>query len=261
MKKFMKGLIAAGLTFAMITPVFAEDPSPVKVGNVTINQIGDKPAPEGTKVVADKDVNVAFKDETANNQTPDEVKNAINTSKSVTEIIQAVAEAKGSSAPAVSTEGGKTTMTTTDGTTTVDTSKVKLLTDFIDLSVRNEVTGEKIDVNGPITVTMEVTGLTKDVEVFVLHYSTKRQVLELIKPSKIDYENKCITVTFPDLSPVAIVYVPVADKGSIVTKPSLDTEVNAVVEKVTNNSLFYFAGAAVVVAVVGAVVLKKRNQE
>ena len=64
MKKFMKGLIAAGLTFAMITPVFAEDPSPVKVGNVTINQIGDKPAPEGTKVVADKDVNVAFKEQT-----------------------------------------------------------------------------------------------------------------------------------------------------------------------------------------------------
>ena len=247
MNKFMKGLIAAGLTFAMITPVFAEDPSPVKVGSITDIQIGNKPAPEGIKVVRDENVDVAFKDETANNQTPDEVKK--------------VAEAKGSSAPAVSTEGGKTTMTTTDGTTTVDTSKVKLLTDFIDLSVRNEATGEKIDVDGPVTVTMEVTGLTKDVEVFVLHYSTKRQVLELIKPSKIDYENKCITVTFPDLSPVAIVYVPVADKGSIVTKPSVDTEVNAVVEKVTNNSLFYFAGAAVVAAVVGAVVLKKRNQE
>ena len=260
MKKFMKGLIAAGLTFAMITPVFAEDPSPVKVGSITDIQIGNKPAPEGIKVVRDENVDVAFKDETANNQTPDEVKNAINTSKSVTEIIQKVAEAKGSEAPAVSTEGGKTTMTTTDGTTTVDTSKVKLLTDFIDLSVRNDA-GEKIDVDGPITVTMEVTGLTKDIEVFVLHYSTKRKVLELIKPSKIDYENKCITVTFPDLSPVAIVYVPVADKGSIVTKPSVDTEVNAVVEKVTNNSLFYFAGAAVVVAVAGAVVLKKRNQE
>ena len=261
MNKFMKGLITAGLAFAMITPIFAEDPSPVKVGNVTINQIGDKPAPEGTKVVSNVNVNVAYDNETADNKTPDEVKNAINTSKSVTEIIQKVAEAKGSSAPAVSTEGGKTTMTTTDGTTTVDTSKVKLLTDFIDLSVRNEVTGEKIDVNGPVTVTMEVTGLTKDVEVFVLHYSTKRQVLELIKPSKTDYENKCITVTFPDLSPVAIVYVPAADKGSIVTKPSVDTEVNAVVEKVTNNSLFYFAGAAVVAVVAGAVVLKKRNQE
>ena len=260
MKKFMKGLIAAGLTFAMITPVFAEDPSPVKVGSITDIQIGNKPAPEGIKVVRDENVDVAFKDETANNQTPDEVKNAINTSKSVTEIIQKVAEAKGSEAPAVSTEGGKTTMTTTDGITTVDTSKVKLLTDFIDLSVRNDA-GEKIDVDGPITVTMEVTGLTKDIEVFVLHYSTKRQVLELIKPSKIDYENKCITVTFPDLSPVAIVYVPAADKGSIVTKPSVDTEVNAVVEKVTNNSLFYFAGAAVVAVVAGAVVLKKRNQE
>ena len=260
MKKFMKGLIAAGLTFAMITPVFAEDPSPVKVGSITDIQIGNKPAPEGIKVVRDENVDVAFKDETANNQTPDEVKNAINTSKSVTEIIQKVAEAKGSEAPAVSTEGGKTTMTTTDGITTVDTSKVKLLTDFIDLSVRNDA-GEKIDVDGPITVTMEVTGLTKDIEVFVLHYSTKRKVLELIKPSKTDYENKCITVTFPDLSPVAIVYVPAADKGSIVTKPSVDTEVNAVVEKVTNNSLFYFAGAAVVAVVAGAVVLKKRNQE
>ena len=260
MNKFMKGLVAAGLTFAMITPVFADDPSPVKIGSVTVNQIGDKPAPEGIKVVRDENVDVAFENEPADNQTPTELKDAFKTSKSVTEIIQKVAEAKGSEAPAVSTEGGKTTMTTTDGITTVDTSKVKLLTDFIDLSVRNDA-GEKIDVDGPITVTMEVTGLTKDIEVFVLHYSTKRKVLELIKPSKTDYENKCITVTFPDLSPVAIVYVPVADKGSIVTKPSVDTEVDTVVEKVTNNSLFYFAGAAVVVAVVGAVVLKKRNQE
>ena len=260
MNKFMKGLVAAGLTFAMITPVFADDPSPVKIGSVTVNQIGDKPAPEGIKVVRDENVDVAFENEPADNQTPTELKDAFKTSKSVTEIIQKVAEAKGSEAPAVSTEGGKTTMTTTDGTTTVDTSKVKLLTDFIDLSVRNDA-GEKIDVDGPITVTMEVTGLTKDIEVFVLHYSTKRKVLELIKPSKTDYENKCITVTFPDLSPVAIVYVPAADKGSIVTKPSVDTEVNAVVEKVTNNSLFYFAGVAVVAAVAGAVVLKKRNQE
>ena len=260
MNKFMKGLVAAGLTFAMITPVFADDPSPVKIGSVTVNQIGDKPAPEGIKVVRDENVDVAFENEPADNQTPTELKDAFKTSKSVTEIIQKVAEAKGSEAPAVSTEGGKTTMITTDGITTVDTSKVKLLTDFIDLSVRNDA-GEKIDVDGPITVTMEVTGLTKDIEVFVLHYSTKRKVLELIKPSKTDYENKCITVTFPDLSPVAIVYVPAADKGSIVTKPSVDTEVNAVVEKVTNNSLFYFAGAAVVAVVAGAVVLKKRNQE
>ena len=260
MNKFMKVLITTGLAFAMITPIFAEDPSPVKVGSITDIQIGNKPAPEGTTVVKDEDVTVAFKNETEDNQTPDEVKDAFKTSKSVTEIIQAVAEAKGSEAPAVSTEGGKTTMTTTDGTTTVDTSKVKLLTDFFDLSVEDS-NGNKVKVNVPVTVTMEVTGLTKDVEVFVLHYSTKRQVLELIKPSKIDYVNKCITVTFPDLSPVAIVYVRVADKGSIVTKPSVDTEVNAVVEKVTNNSLFYFAGAAIVVAVAGAVVLKKRNQE
>ena len=261
MNKFMKVLITTGLAFAMITPVFAEDPSPVKVGSITDIQIGNKPAPEGIKVVRDENVDVAFENEPADNQTPTELKDAFKTSKSVTEIIQKVAEAKGSEAPAVSTEGGKTTMTTTDGTTTVDTSKVKLLTDFIDLSVRNEATGEKIDVDGPVTVTMEVTGLTKDIEVFVLHYSTKRKVLELIKPSKTDYENKCITVTFPDLSPVAIVYVPAADKGSIVTKPSVDTEVNAVVEKVTNNSLFYFAGAAVVAVVAGAVVLKKRKQE
>ena len=260
MNKFMKVLITTGLAFAMITPVFAEDPSPVKVGSITDIQIGNKPAPEGIKVVRDENVDVAFENEPADNQTPTELKDAFKTSKSVTEIIQAVAAAKDSKVPGVSTEGGKTTFTTTDGLTTVDTSKVKLLTDFIDLSVRNDA-GEKIDVDGPITVTMEVTGLTKDIEVFVLHYSTKRKVLELIKPSKTDYENKCITVTFPDLSPVAIVYVPVADKGSIVTKPSVDTEVNAVVEKVTNNSLFYFAGAAVVVAVAGAVVLKKRNQE
>ena len=261
MNKFMKGLITAGLAFAMITPIFAEDPSPVKVGNVTINQIGDKPAPEGTKVVSNVNVNVAYDNETADNKTPDEVKNAINTSKSVTEIIQAVAEAKGSNAPAVSTEGGKTTMTTTDGTTTVDTSKVKLLTDFIDLSVINEATGQRIYVDDTVTVKMEIPALTKGIEIFVLHYSTIKQELELIKPSEVDYDNKYITVTFPNLSPVAIVYVPAADKGSIVTKPSVDTEVNAVVEKVTNNSLFYFAGAAVVAVVAGAVVLKKRNQE
>ena len=94
-----------------------------------------------------------------------------------------------------------------------------------------------------------------------MHYSTKRNVLEMIAPDAVDAANNSITATFADLSPVAVVYVPAAKASTAVTKPSVNTEVNGTVEAVRNNTMFYFAGAAVVVAIAGAVVLKKRNQE
>ena len=83
----------------------------------------------------------------------------------------------------------------------------------------------------------------------------------MITPQKVDYEAGFVTVVLEDLSIVGIVYVPKAEKSTAITKPAVDTEANAVVESLRNNTLFYFAGVAVVAAAAGAVVLKKRNQE
>lgn len=60
-----------------------------------------------------------------------------------------------------------------------------------------------------VTMTWEVPNMSEQVGVIrVLHFSTTRNVWELLIPDSVDFTNKTITVTFPDLSPVAVVYVP-----------------------------------------------------
>lgn len=264
MNKFMKGLMACGLAFALATPVFAEDGSPLKGGTVDNSSIkvDGKPV-EGVTAKLDKELDFA---DTKTPETVVAALNAVSTTGgakiSVADLVKKVANENDSTVANAKTDNGKTIVTTTDGSKSVDIDAVNMLTPFQDLTV---VDANGNEVEGAVTATLNAPGLNAAVanggEAFVMHYSTKRNVLEMIAPDAVDAANNSITATFADLSPVAVVYVPAAKASTAVTKPSVNTEVNGTVEAVRNNTMFYFAGAAVVVAIAGAVVLKKRNQE
>ena len=261
MNRLMKGLMACGLVFAITTPVFAQDGSPLKGGAVDNDSIlvnGQKV--EG--VTAELRTELSFE----GTNTPAAVVEVLNsasisanptTQASVVNIANTIAES--TEVVGLSKEGGKTMVTTTDGKNKIDMSAVKMLTGMQVLKVYDK---DGNPVKGKVTVDIEVPGLTKSLGTpFVLHYSTSRNELEMITPQKVDYEAGYVTVVLEDLSIVAIVYVPEAQTSTAITKPAVDTEANAVVESLSNNTLFYFAVVAVVAAAAGAVVLKKRNQE
>lgn len=78
-----------------------------------------------------------------------------------------------------------------------------LLTKFVDLTPVNG--GEK-NADGKYVVTLSVPALSSAAsDVLVLHYSTVRNLWEVITPSNVDVANKQITAEFEDLSPVAII--------------------------------------------------------
>lgn len=60
--------------------------------------------------------------------------------------------------------------------------------------------------DGSHEVTLAVPELTRAmVNVKLLHYSTVRNVWEVITPSDVNYDTKQITAVFKDLSPVAVI--------------------------------------------------------
>ncbi len=88
-----------------------------------------------------------------------------------------------------------------------------LLTEIQDLSIVEQATGEPVKGLTNVTLTWEVPNLTREMKnIRVLHYSTVRNVWEILVPDQVDFENKAITQTFPDLSPVAVLYT--LDDGS-----------------------------------------------
>ena len=89
--------------------------------------------------------------------------------------------------------------------TKLDLSNYSLLTQIQDLKAYDNQ-GNVLDKE--VTVSWEVPNLTKEnsCKLCILHYSTKRNVWETIQPDQIDLENNKITVSFKDLSPVAVLY-------------------------------------------------------
>lgn len=78
-----------------------------------------------------------------------------------------------------------------------------LLTKFVDLTPVNG--GEK-NADGKYVVNLSVPALSSAAsDVLVLHYSTVRNLWEVITPSNVDVANKQITAEFEDLSPVAVI--------------------------------------------------------
>lgn len=129
-----------------------------------------------------------------------------------------------------------------------------MATPFFDLT---EINGGVKDADGNYVVILSVPTLTEAMtDVKVLHYSTVRNVWEVITPSSVDYENKALTVAFQDLSPVAVIgnvdesKVNNADTEAVGTSPKTGVP----------SSWMMFVGAAVVLLEVGTVLVKgKKN--
>ena len=78
-----------------------------------------------------------------------------------------------------------------------------LVTKFFDITPIN---GGKPLPDGSHEVTLVVPELTRAmVNVRLVHYSTERNIWEVITPSDVNYDNKKITAIFKDLSPVAVI--------------------------------------------------------
>lgn len=124
----------------------------------------------------------------------------------------------------------------------------RLLTEIQDLSIVEQSTGVPVEGLTNVTLTWEVPNLTSSMKnIRVLHYSTVRNVWEILKPDNVDFENKAITQTFQDLSPVAVLYT--VDDGTDVSPGTGDSM-----------AVFYYAAAAVIAVgvCVCVLVLKKK---
>ena len=84
-----------------------------------------------------------------------------------------------------------------------DVAGESLITAFMDVT---PIDGGVKLADGRYQVTLSVPALTKGMtDVKVLHFSTARNVWEVITPSNVDLNNKELTFEVKDLSPIAII--------------------------------------------------------
>lgn len=125
----------------------------------------------------------------------------------------------------------------------------EMITPFFDLTPVNG--GIKTE-DGNYLVTINVPTLTRAmINIRLLHFSTERNLWELITPTDIDYADQSITAEFEDLSPVAVV----SDIDE-----SLDVADNAEGTAPKTGGIsdwMLWIGAAAVLAVGSAVVYRK----
>lgn len=127
-----------------------------------------------------------------------------------------------------------------------------LVTAFMDLRKIGDVSKTA---DGKYQVTLSVPALTKGMtDVKVLHFSTARNVWEVITPSNVDLNNKELTFEVQDLSPIAIIAK--VDASQAVT----NTTGTSPKTGVDSTNTVPFAGAAVVLLGAAAVVaFRKKN--
>ena len=140
---------------------------------------------------------------------------------------------------------GKTTPELTD-----QLAGKEMVSPFFDLK---PVNGGIKNEEGKYVVTISVPSLTKAMtDVHILHYSTVRNLFELITPTSVDYEGKTITAVFEDLSPVAIIAKVDASKAA-------DSTVGTSPKTGVPSTWMVFFGAAVILAGVSAVAYRKER--
>ena len=126
----------------------------------------------------------------------------------------------------------------------------EMVTPFFDLKPEN---GGIKNEEGKYVVTLSVPSLTKAMtDIQILHYSTVRNLFELITPTNVDYDNKTITAEFEDLSPVAVIAKVDASKAA-------DSTVGTSPKTGVPSTWMLFFGAAVVLAGVSAVAYRKER--
>lgn len=133
-----------------------------------------------------------------------------------------------------------------------DLAGESLITAFMDVTPING--GIKL-ADGRYQVTLSVPALAKGMtDVKVLHYSTERNVWEVITPSNVDLDNKELTFEVQDLSPVAIIAK--VNASQAVT----NTTGTSPKTGVASTNTVPFVGAAVVLLGAAAVVaFRKKN--
>lgn len=133
-----------------------------------------------------------------------------------------------------------------------DLAGESLVTAFMDVTPTN---GGVQLADGRYQVTLSVPALTKGMtDVKVLHFSTARNVWEVITPSNVDLNNKELTFEVQDLSPIAIIAK--VNASQAVT----NTAGTSPKTGVDSTNTVPFAGAAVVLLGAAAVVaFRKKN--
>lgn len=128
-----------------------------------------------------------------------------------------------------------------------------LVTKFFDLT---PVDGGVKTEDGKYKVTFTVPNLTESLKnVKLLHYSTVRNVWEVITPSDVNYTNKQITAEFTDLSPVAVI----AEKIGTAADSTTSTSGTAPKTGVSSDWGLY-AGASVLLLGAAVVVLGRNRR-
>lgn len=125
-----------------------------------------------------------------------------------------------------------------------------LITSFEDLVAQNGA--PTTDVKG---VKISVPALTSGMsDVAIVHYSTTRSTWEVITPDSVDLENKEVTASFKDLSPVTVIAKVDASKAADnATGTAPKTGVEA------NNSWMAWGCAAVVLMAAAVLTFKKKR--
>ena len=125
-----------------------------------------------------------------------------------------------------------------------------LITSFEDLVAQNGA--PTTDVKG---VKISVPALTSGMsDLAIVHYSTTRSTWEVITPDNLDLENKEVTASFKDLSPVAVIAkVDVSKAADNATGTAPKTGVEA------NNSWMAWGCAAVVLMAAAVLTFKKKR--
>lgn len=140
-------------------------------------------------------------------------------------------------------------------TAKADLPKLVLLTRVQNLVVRNKSDNALVNGVTNVRASWEVPNLTDKLgKIYVLHYSVKRNVWEVIDPVDVNYANKIVTVDFEDLSPVAVAYVPVSQDDETGTKDDTQTG--------DDTNVMLYAGIGIVALVaIGAIVYKVKKHD
>lgn len=123
-------------------------------------------------------------------------------------------------------------------------------------------------IEGPVTVSWEVPNLKEDLgDVYVLHYSTVRNVWEVLTPDAVDFAAKTITCSFEDLSPVAVIYKSTKATSEPTVAPTTQptetqeptAEPTEEVSSSSNTGLYLGLGVVAIVVVAGIVFFTKKK--
>ena len=228
MKKLMSILLAASAVFALTLSTTFALPSATANGGVVAEVTINGEVVDGIKVLFESSYEDVPQSEMS-------VISQLNAGTAITEVLD--------TASVQAPEG-------------LDVSSLKLLTQIQDLVVR-DANGNLVKDAKNVKVTWEVPNLTNGLgDVYVIHYSTVRNVWEIIKPDQVDFSNKTITATFADLSPVGVVYVPST------SQPAGDKDDSSSVQTSDQSNIALYAGVAVValVAIVGLTYRTKKQK-